>query len=127
MIRIVCIIPLLVMLMACSSTKETYAQCILENMPGTSNTQTRILIHSQCQEKYPDMYYKLEKGYARSFFNTMTEEECMIKHGKNTLERYAVFNIRQACSCLYGEPVVDNQQCEYPKNVFDPSTARRIS
>lgn len=127
MYRIFFLPALILVLSACSSTPDNYAECILENMPSTSNEQSRRLIHSQCSDNYPDMYYNIEKGAARGLFNTKTEEDCMIEYGKNTFERYAVFNIRQACSCLYGEAVVKNQRCEYPKNIFDPSTARPVT
>ena len=127
MYRIFFLLPLILVLTACSSAPDNYAECILENMPSTSNEQSRYLIHSQCRDNYPDMYHNIEKGAARSLFNTKTEEDCMIEYGKNTFERYAVFNIRQACSCLYGEAVVKNQRCEYPKNIFDPSTARPVT
>lgn len=127
MYRLLYLPALVLALSACSSTPDNYAECILENMPGTSNEQSRHLIHSQCRATHPDMYYNIEKGAAHGLFNTKTEEDCMIEYGKNTFERYAVFNIRQACNCLYGEAVIKNQRCEYPKNIFDPSTARPIT
>lgn len=125
MTRILCLIPLLLLLTACSSSKNNYAQCILDNMPGTNNMQTRGLIHNQCREQYPDMYYSIEKGSGRGLITYDNGHECTIAHAKDTLNDAAVTNIRQACSCLYDEPDSKDQRCDYPRSQYNQETSKK--
>lgn len=126
MYRILCLPALLLALSACSSD-QNFAECIIQNMPGTSSDQIRGLVHSECRTAHPHMYYEIAQGSGRGITGYSDERECTIALAKETSNQAAVVNIRQACSCLYSKPSVKDQRCAYPKTQFDPSTARPVS
>ena len=126
MYRLLYLSALALALSACSSS-DNFAECIIQNMPGVNTDQVRGLVHSQCRATHPDMYYEIAQGSGRGVIGYSDERECTIALAKSTPNQAAVTNISQACNCLYGEPSFKDQRCAYPKNQFDPSTARPVS
>lgn len=123
--KLLLLLPLL--LLGCADKPQNYAECILKDMPGANNDQSRGMIHSQCRDAFPDTLYSIERGYARGQNNLQTAQQCTLHYGKETVNRAAVANIRQACECLYGDSKVKDQRCAYDLTNFDPSTAKVIS
>lgn len=121
------VLPALILVLSACSSEQNFAECIIQNMPGASSDQVRGLVYSECRANHPDMYYEIERGSGRGIIGYSNDRECTIALAKDTPNQAAVVNIRQACSCLYSEPSVKDQRCAYPKDHFDPSTARPVS
>lgn len=123
--KLLLLLPLL--LLGCTDKPQNYAECILKDMPGTTNNQARGIIHSQCRDAFPETYYAIDRGYARGQNNIQNEKQCIVHYGKETLNSAALANIRQACGCLYGDTQIKDQRCAYNLSEFDPSTAKVVS
>lgn len=98
---------------------SNFAECILEDMPGTSNESVRNSVHRQCSSKFPSRYDEIKQGDGLGFRSDFkNRDECVIKKNKNTLNQNASININLACYCLYEKPTYEGERCN--GNPFAP-------
>jgi hypothetical protein len=111
--RILFYLVMIAIITGCTFKKPSnYAECILEDMPGTSNESVRYSIHRQCSSKFPNLYDEIKQGEGLGFNSSFkNRDECVIAKNKNTVNQNATININLACSCLYEKPSYDGEIC----------------
>ena len=103
------------LLLSGNAIAGNFAECILDKMPGVSNTPAVYAVNKTCGDKYPERYMEIKQGSALGWLGFETAEACTIKKSRDTSHQGAAGSIARACRCLYQEPSFETGvMCAYP-------------
>ena len=104
-------IVLLALFISTHANSANYATCILDKVPGTSNSITYISIMEICLKEYPSAFKGVKQGSGGGLFGFKDGSACTIKKAKDTPFTPAARTIQIACNCLYEASTLDGQLC----------------
>lgn len=113
--RFVTLCVLSIALFGCGS-KSNYAGCMVENLKGVQNEQSRVSALNLCKSKYPSQYSDLKVGVGNGFLNSKTKAQCVLENGKSIQYKNAIGAMTYACHCLYDEPSYESESCDPVEN-----------
>lgn len=105
-------------LSASAHAYSNYAECILERVPNTKNPTSFGAVMRQCAERYPDLYFGVEKGGGIGMFGPKTPDACIVKYAEETTFAPAAGAVAGACQCLYGRPAFKDDRCAHIAEMF---------
>lgn len=77
---------------------SNFWECVLEEMPGVKNDETARSVLRKCRKDFPGTYNVKRK---KPVFGVKTNNECMIKYGKDVTSPVGIKAITGACYRLY--------------------------
>jgi hypothetical protein len=94
-----------------TSHAGNYVQCLLDNMPGSTNNATTAAVYRKCIAEFPTGANTVVRGSGRGMFSFDNPDACILKKARDTQDQRAAGLISFACYCLYGEPQFPGQGC----------------
>lgn len=90
---------------------SNYARCILDTMPGISNSPAMLAARDACEGQFPWRFSDIERGSGRGLFGYSSARACISKEAGSTQHSGVAMNIIAACRCLYGKAAFQGEKC----------------
>lgn len=98
-------------LCAAPAFASNYAQCLIDSLAESKSSAVHAAAVSMCGKKHPDGFFTLQRGTGRGLLGYKSADACTVEKARNASWQHSAAIIRQACECLYGQPVTDTQMC----------------
>lgn len=86
---------------------QTYAHCLLDKLPGTTNQAVFYAVYQQCGREFPSGFKGVARSSGKGFFGYSDGAQCTIKKASGTTHHQSAHVIGVACRCLYDENPFD--------------------
>lgn len=86
---------------------ESYASCLLDKLPGSSNSAFFYAVYQACLREHPSGLKGVIQGSGRGLFSYSDGAQCTIKKAAGTTHQQSAQVIGIACRCLYDKKVFD--------------------
>jgi hypothetical protein len=94
------------------TAKDNYAQCLIDELPGTSNAAVRLALIRKCLSLHPAGFTNVPRGLGlERWFSFTSPDECILKKARGTGDSPAAALIAISCHCLYRAPRFAGELC----------------
>ncbi len=96
------------LLIPAAAQAGSFAECIINRMPGADNQVAANIALASCKSAFPDGFDEASRGSGRGLFARYSDGlECASDRTKNTMSTAATNMILKACQHLYDPAVHD--------------------
>jgi|GEM_PF-6339414 len=100
-------IGLLMLAAGLKAQAQTYAHCLLEKLPGSTNQAVFQAAYQACAREHPSQFKGVVKGSGKGLLSYSDGAQCTLKKAAGTTHQQSAHVIGVACRCLYDENPFD--------------------